>query len=196
MGCCQFGEVRLQANQQDSVSWDANRDHPREDLLIRLSYYQILRCSRHIPSAPIPTCEDVAADSRPHGLPGTVYSQGQEPGCTVFMGVPLMCQLVAKGGRDGALESLYKCPLYIFCTARYHRLVRSTSLGPYHSGGGISRGEESAHQHSRGECGSASLGLLQAHTQWKISSSYWQHHWGCDLPEEAGRDCVSRPCAN
>ena len=68
----QYGEVRHWAHQQSSVSWNADRHHST------LSDYQIPRCDIQDPSPDITTCEDVAADSRPHALCGMFcsYEQG------------------------------------------------------------------------------------------------------------------------
>ena len=83
--CRQLGEVRPRAVQQDLVSWNADRHHPREDLSGGLSDYQVLRSCKQVPSSLVSSCEDVATAFGPHGIcsasfPGVMF------GCAHFSG--------------------------------------------------------------------------------------------------------------
>ena len=61
--CHQLGEIRPRANQIGGGLSDG------------LSDYQILRCGGQVPPSSVPTCEDVEAEFRLHGLSGTVCAQ-------------------------------------------------------------------------------------------------------------------------
>ena len=134
--CQQLGEVRPQAIQQGSLSWDADRHHPREGLPNGLSYCKIPGSCGQVLSHPT-SCKNVVAASMPLDVYGAAYSQGLCPDGPSSLAVvgPLVSSirlsssagslvvgmrgvhLLVVSGREVTSGVLPRCPLHFaFCT--------------------------------------------------------------------------------
>ena len=74
--CDQLREVRPQADQQGSVSWNADRHRPGEGLPGGLLDYQIVGSCGQVPSSPVSIRKDVTVALATHGISGVICALG------------------------------------------------------------------------------------------------------------------------
>ena len=209
--CHQSGVVRLRAIRQGSVSWDGDRQHLREGLPDGLSYCQAPGSHRHVASPPVSSCQDMAAASRPHGVPEIVCTLGSllnVPSWVAAEG-PLVSNIRQSSGAGSSISEMQG--VHLLVASGEELVIRSPTLGspsfslsvhwcvvdqlghpPSWSDSGrhvVLRGEGTSHQCFGKEGSSSGLGCLCRQAHWRANCCHEQERLCCDVCEEARGHC-------
>ena len=198
------GEVKPQAVQHDSVSWNADRHHLREVLSGELGGCQVPRSWGQVPSLPV-SCEDVAIALGPHGVSGELHSPGlcsDVPSSVTAEGLQVSCcgQSHSAGASDSGIRGFPSLVAGRREVVGRGSSIRASSIFSAHwsfssqlrlssprldgCGGLISGGEGASHKYFGNKGCSFSLQCLPGHGGRGIGHSHEQQCCHRCLPEE------------